>query len=724
MQRATIVLDALMPVSAVLQRLARHGLWRDPAQPDAQRVIAEVAKRLARDASLVARRLARDARLFGVAIRRTMAANVLWYGRRAEEVLNICLKCPRDARLIEALNLHEHESEVPQPMGAARSPGRGGLVADGGQVVFDDAIGPGPAVAQARDANWDRTTGPLESTSRSGSGTRAPREVPPSPDPAPRLRAWPLLDAPRTVEARKQFDVTVGLSSHAEGASGAAMDLPLAPGANAVELMVELIADGFDVSGGWQRELRAEVNKLEAARVTFQLVALDPQNDEGVLLTTIGARFVYQGVVCGSASRPLIVHRAGSAPPATDRRGRPWLDQPLVATPIVPPDPTQAADLTIEIAHPEVNPARGRYTCSLFTPHPVAIDTTRRVIELGDDAKTFARHIVEQVRQFAGDDLTENLFESLGGLVADKLPRGVFDAIAAVAAHLGRVPAVLLVSAEPYVPWELATLAPPLDASRPACLGAQVLLGRWWREQAAGGPTGPAGRSTKPPADPPARIAVGAMAVMAAQYKAESGLRRLPLAEQEGKDLAQAYDAVLLSASTSALKQLLDAKIEQGLDLIGAVDAVHFAGHGEFDPSRPDGSMMFLADGKPLSSFMFRSAKYGDAHQPLAFFNACMIGIGGELLGGAGGFPGDCLRGGFGGIQGALWEVDDALARDVALEFWRRALPPPQGQGEPVAAVWRDLRAHFAPAGTVPPQATYLSYVFYGHPRLTLERRV
>lgn len=724
MQRATIVLDAWMPVSAVLQRLARHGLWRDVAHPDAQLVITEVAKRLSRDASLVARRLAREARLFGVAIRRTMGANVLWYGRRAEEVLDACLNCPRDERLIAALNLHEHESEVPWPGGAVRSPGRGGLVANGGEIAFDDAIAPGPAVSRAPDASQDLTTWPPRSTSRSGGGTRAPGEVPPSPDPAPRLRAWPLLDAPPTVEARRPFDVTVGLSPQAEGASGSAMDLPLAAGANAVELTVELVADGFDVLGGWQRALRAEVNKLDAARVTFQLVPFDPPNDEGVLLTTIGARFVHQGVVCGTASRPLIVHRAGSAPPATDRRGRPWLDQPPLATPIAPPDLAQAADLTIEISHPEANPARGRYHCSLLTPHPVAIDTTPRVIELGDDAKTFARHIVEQVRQFAGDDLTENLFEALGGLVADKLPRGVFDAIAAVAAHVARVPAVLLVSAEPYVPWELATLAPRLDPSRPACLGAQVLLGRWWREGPANGPTGPAGRSTRPSADPPARIAVGAMAVMAAQYKAESGLRRLPLAEQEGKDLAQAYDAVLLSASTGALKQLLDAKVEQGLESIGAVDVVHFAGHGEFDPSRPDGSMMFLADGKPLASFLFRSAKYGDAHQPLAFFNACMIGIGGELLGDAGGFPGNCLRGGFGGIQGALWEVDDAVARDVAVEFWRRALPPPQGQGEPVAAVWRDLRARFAPADGKPPEATYLSYVFYGHPRLTLERRV
>lgn len=719
-RRVTIVLDAAMPVAAVLQRFARHGVWRDPQQADAQAVLAEVADRTRRSAADVAERLARDPNQFGVAIWRTLAVNVLWYGYRAEMVLDRCLAVARDTRLIDAMNLHEHDSELPQPATGVLLPGSGGLVAEGSEVVFDDAIARGPVVASLiAPATVPASVG----TTRGGSHpVPAPAPAAAStPAPAQQLRAWPLLDAPLTAEATKVFDVTVGLLPQAAGASGAAMDFPLVPGATEVDLVIDLVADGFDPVSGWQKPLRVKVGHLDEARVTFQLVARDPANDAGVLLSTLSARFVYQGVVFGSASRPIVVHRAGTLPPPPDARGRSWVAQPPVSTPLVAPDVTHAADLTIEISHPSANPAQGRYDCRLCSPHDLPIDTTPHTIDLGDDAKSFARHIVEQVRTYAGDDLAENLFESLGDLVAEKLPRAVFDALALVAAKVApQVPAVLLVSAEPYVPWELARLAPPLDASRPACLGAQVLLGRWWRESVAGGP---AGRIARPPADPPARIAVSAMAVMAAQYKAESGLRRLPEAEAEAKDLVSAHAAVLMAASTASLKQLLDAKVEAGLDLIGAVDAVHFAGHGEFDPARPDGSMMFLADGKPLSSLLFRSAKYGEAHQPLAFFNACMIGIGGELLGDAGGFPGNCLRGGFGGMAGALWEVDDAQARDVALEFWRRALPAQAGEGEPVAAIWRDLRARFAPQGALPPQATYLSYVFYGHPRLALLRQ-
>ena len=98
-----------------------------------------------------------------------------------------------------------------------------------------------------------------------------------------------------------------------------------------------------------------------------------------------------------------------------------------------------------------------------------------------------------------------------------------------------------------------------------------------------------------------------------------------------------------------------------------------------------------------------------------------MAGIGDELLGDMGGFPGNCLKGGFGGVLGALWEVDDKVAHDLALEFWQRALPLGGAKAEPVGGILRDLRAKYVPDPGTAPVTTYLSYVFYGHPRLTLQ---
>jgi len=186
----------------------------------------------------------------------------------------------------------------------------------------------------------------------------------------------------------------------------------------------------------------------------------------------------------------------------------------------------------------------------------------------------------------------------------------------------------------------------------------------------------------------------------------------------EAEALAASYGALRLDGEARSMRLLLDGTLHP----FGAAEAIHFAGHGDFDSTRPESSALFLEDGTPLRATQFRAARYGGALQPLIFLNACMLGIGGEMLGDMAGFPGNSLRGGFGGVLGALWEIDDAAASDVALEFWLRALPEPPAIGEPVGAILRDLRAKYVPEAVPAPEATYLAYVFYGHPRLTLTR--
>jgi hypothetical protein len=137
---------------------------------------------------------------------------------------------------------------------------------------------------------------------------------------------------------------------------------------------------------------------------------------------------------------------------------------------------------------------------------------------------------------------------------------------------------VLLVSADPYVPWELAAVDPPLDANRPPYLGAQTVMGRWLRDPRDTAAATTAVRPVaKPPAQPPSTIGVKHMAVMAGLYKAESGLRNLPEAEAEAKALAKSYQAVALAANLTDVKRMLDAKLSQGFNAIGGVEAIHFA---------------------------------------------------------------------------------------------------------------------------------------------------
>jgi len=738
-----IVFDAAMTASAALARLARNGLWLDPRQAEASRWIQVNSGRLGRPFDEVASKLARDPHNVGAAIRRQWYASVLWYPRSALDVLRACASAAPDELLVVALGLREEDARSPvRASRDGREPESEGVVFEAGVPIAvnfaEPAFGRVPSTMSGGDGgrlpdaarsipaldDGGAAVGAMDGNAAAYDDYGASRSTRGAPAPAAPIdvRAWPRVEAPDYVPAQHVFDVIVGFGAARQArVAGGPLSLQVPAGTRTVELRVELVVDGVDALDGWTRAMTVDVTNPAAAKVTFQLRGRDVAGPEPVHLTMLEVRYVYCGSICGHASRPLVIgHVTAPTLDIPAHFGTPWLAQPAMTSSLAMQPAADAPDLTIELAKPDGNGANGRFVCRLLSPHAIDLDAGPHEIDLGDDAKTFARALVDQVRQYARSNLADNLFRSYGDLIAEKLPPAVFDALQKIATRVApQPPMVLLASAEPYVPWELARLPVPLDPKRPPYLGAQTLLGRWMRGSSAPSASGGRARAEKPATQPPAAIRVGVMAVMAGLYKPEAGLRRLPSAEEEAKTLAATYDAIALAASPQALRQLLDAKLERGFEAVGGADAVHFAGHGDFDPSRVDSSVLFLSDGTPLSSLLFRSASYGGEQQPLIFLNACMIGVGGELLGDMGGFPGNCLRGGFGGVLGALWEVDDKVAAQVALEFWRRALPK-DGKSEPVASILRDLRAKYA-AGDQR-DANYLSYVYYGHPRLTLQR--
>lgn len=770
-----VVLDAAMPVSEVLTRLARQGFWLDSQHPAVRPVIEESARRLKLPSDEVEQKLYRwDFYNVGTAIRRQWYANIMWYARPLYFVMEDCYRSEPDLPLHLALNLQENESVplIDMPM-AGEVPDIEGVIIEGNAPVAvsvenwgapppeELACGKSPverkqtsavknlraglrrflswgsatrSISRGKDVSMDvesteimadpAAEGLTEMEEEEGRGLAIePREV----------RAWPRIDVPTYVPARKPFDVTVGLAMAMQtGVTGGQVVFQPPPGVKKVDIEVSLIADGLDAPEGWSKILPITVDDPSSTHVIFRLIGHDPTGPEPVQLVTLEVRYSYDGSVCGIASRPLVI---GSADAPTfnlpQDYGTQWLTQPETASSITVRRDPDVADLTIEIFKPDGNPAKGSYVCRLYSPHSLASEMGPFPIELDDDAQSFAKAIVHQVRMYANSPAVDNLLESHGRLVADKLGLEVINVLREVAAHVAPEPAaVLLVSAEPYVPWELAFIDSPFDLTRPKYLGAQVMLGRWLRDRERQlhtsntndfGSASTARSIDRPPVQPPAQIDVEHMAVMAGMYKAESGLRRLPEAEREATDLLKTYDAVPLAASLQAVKQLLDARLEHKFVSIGGVETIHFAGHGEYDASNPDAAVLFLSDGMPLYASLFRSAKYGGDRTPLFFLNACMAGIGDQLLGDMGGFPGNCLKGGFGGVLGALWEIDDAMAHEVAIEFWKRALPLSGTKAEPVGAILRDLRAKYVPDPAAVPATTYLAYVYYGHPRLTLQ---
>jgi hypothetical protein len=532
----------------------------------------------------------------------------------------------------------------------------------------------------------------------------APPAVSPSPASASarslrRVEAHPRLELEKeVVEPGERFDLVIGLAREAvEGVSGTMVTASIPAAARHLDLDVQLVADEFEAPAGWYFRLRVPVDDPESARIAVPLVAPGGDNTRQALLEV---HFSHQGVPAGVAFRRIAV-RPTDAPSRTGG-GVPWL-QPVEPPSLLmdPDDP--APDLWITISKPDGNEATGRFVWSFQSPHPVELPREPLAMDLGDDARTFAGRMIRLVAENEGTELIDETLVGLGRQVAEKAPaeletvlRSVHEACAAE----GRVPAVLLQSAEAHVPWELAVLEDPPDPDLPPFLGAQAAVGRWL--------LGP--RTVR---IPPAReVAVRSMAVVAGDYKSSRRLRPLPQAEEEGDALVARYGAARMAATASELDRLL----------AGDAEAIHFACHGEVDPGDPATGKIFLNDDQPLDPVHFLQAKVGPSHQPFLFLNACQVGQAGELLGDYAGFAGSCLRNGFRGFVAPLWSVDDEIAHAIALDFYQRAFGDDDGTGPtPVGEVLRRIRARFPSDDRVPP-STWLAYVFYGNPHLLLRR--
>jgi CHAT domain-containing protein len=272
----------------------------------------------------------------------------------------------------------------------------------------------------------------------------------------------------------------------------------------------------------------------------------------------------------------------------------------------------------------------------------------------------------------------------------------------------GRAVTFQLNSADAYVPWELARVANPIDPASPLFLGAQVAMGRWILGN----------RSIRLP--PRHDRDVHTMAVMVGMYQpAIGGLRPLPQAVEEAKTLTETYaalPAIPLAATPADFRTLIDATITFKFEAIGGVECVHFAGHGEVDTGRPQDVAIYLSNGQVIAPVFFRSCDLGRNYAPFLFLNACMVGTAIEMLGDVDGFPGNCLAGGFCGLVAPLWAVNDGVAKSVAIDFYKMALSADSGHTS-VADILRKLRAKYNRAN---PVSSYLAYVYYGNPYLSL----
>jgi hypothetical protein len=497
------------------------------------------------------------------------------------------------------------------------------------------------------------------------------------------------LDAPDKFVVGADVEVSIGIAASPDpNVDGSAMHRPASLGDTFV-LTVQLVADGFQTAGGapWRYDLAVTPDQ-PYPWAAVDLVA-DPIDDD-LQIRRLRTIYMAAGQVIGIAERPVaVVSAAAVSAPTPAEIGfarRAAMSIPVSRVP---------ADLSMVILHDPDGP-RGRLLWAFASPHAgVPVPDHDLTTDIGDSPADFGKNLraeVEEAEATPGQPVLWETVRGLGDRIAGKIPSQAWELLSAVAAQVPQHrPTVLLLSQEPYVPWELAVMPQPLDPDLPDFLGAQTVVGRWVFSQA------------KPKMPPPETLAATAVAVVYGEYRG-SRLAELAEAKVERQTLEATYQATPVRATLTAVRALLRG------DPPGQV--LHFAIHGRFDAA---GGGLLMEDAASLTADAVGGFDLTAA--PLVFLNACQVGSAAQSLGDYAGMADAFLRAGASAVIAPLWSVRDSVAKDIAVRFYAGAL----GAGEPPAELLRRERLAFGTQGPAS-TATPMAYLFYGHPSFAVTK--
>lgn len=526
---------------------------------------------------------------------------------------------------------------------------------------------------------------PTRSPSR---GPAAPKSTPPSRPADPPRSAYGLLQAPEMVMEGEEFELIVGLSQKpAPGVAGPPLERPKTS-VGPYTLAVQIVAEGLRLRAGesWRREIWVTAEHPYPVFVLH--LTSEPQN-EPRKQREIRAVYSVDGQPLGFAYRALTVawrgERAGEARKVS------------TGVNVAIPSAAKPADLTVLIHRSEEFRSRLRWTFE--TPHPLVLPDEVEPTEVGESPERFALDLMKDVNLREGKVGLFPLLLGKGRQVADSMPAEFWELFQQVAKRVEGPPSILILSEEPYVPWELAAVEPVLDAAAPPFLACQANVGRWVHPSRKKLPA-----RQRPAQPPPTAVEVRDLSVVSGIYS-RPGWQRLEQAEDEARQIAERYRAAPVDATT-----------EEVLKVLGETpaDLLHFSMHGKFDPNGVENGLI-LVDGIPLDP---DQVKGSDLRRPaFVFLNACQVGQSEQVLGDYSGLAAAFLYAGAAAVVAPLWSIKDAVAKEIALDFYRQTL---EGDAAP-ADVLRRVRAGFKTTAEAQ-SATALAYQFFGHPALRLHR--
>ena len=317
------------------------------------------------------------------------------------------------------------------------------------------------------------------------------------------------------------------------------------------------------------------------------------------------------------------------------------------------------------VCHSDASPTSWVWT-AYASSSGVTVPDAPNVSTLDGDISAFALNTRRAI-QFSTDRVAD--YFTLAGRakrIGAAIPQGVQTALHAVITDPARTvaPAVLLLTEELYVPWELGTITPALSTrwgGASPFLGAHAAIGRWPLSE------------QKPRPAPRSRVDVRAGAVVTADYTGVPGWESSTTPSPRHRPVAELFTP----PATSVAPDLVGV-----IDLLRGsppADVVHVALHGQFDSQGDQEGIVLLtrdAGGSAKPVFLTPiEVENGDlAAGPLVFLNACQVGADKRVLGSYGGFATTLLRIGASAVVAPLWNIDDDVAGSVAATFYEQVL--------------------------------------------------
>ena len=260
-----------------------------------------------------------------------------------------------------------------------------------------------------------------------------------------------------------------------------------------------------------------------------------------------------------------------------------------------------------------------------------------------------------------------------------------------------RLKDLLVLTDEPYMPWEIVHLKPPRGEreQEPRFL-AQGGLVRWHFDRV-------------PPQH--LRVRPGRARSLCPVY--EDPAFSLAGPEEEAHFLEQRFGATPIRPTPRAVRALLRS---------GGFDLLHFAGHGAADAATIEDARILLAanrrDGQDMQEFLSATNVSANARWtrtgevgPVVVLNACEVGQSGTQLSTVGGFAKAFLDAGASVFVSCLWSVRDEPSRTFVEALYDELL-----RGATVARASARARAVARAAG----DETWLAYVVYARPDAVL----